>query len=161
MKGGRQSALRERVRARSGTAEVLVVRVGGERFGVELAAVEEALDVPLVHHVPEMPPAMRGVITVRGMLTSVFSPERALGVALRSGGSALVFRRTRGRVALLVDEVDDVMNVRLDHVRTAPALDGGPGVLIGVVRHADALLALVDSDALLAACQAVPALETA
>ena len=41
------------------------------------------------------------------------------------------------------------------------ALEAADGIVLGVVRQRDSLLALVDADALLAACQAVPALETA
>lgn len=154
-------ALRERVRGRSGQLEILLLKVGDERFGVELAAVEEAIDIPPVHHVPEMPPAMLGVITVRGVLTTVYSPSDALGIALHDGTSALIFRRGRSRLAIVVDEVDDVTTLDLSLLRDAPVLDAGDGIVLGVVRQQDTLLTLVDTDALLAACQAAPLLETA
>lgn len=153
--------LRERARNREGIAELLMFRIGGERFAVELMCVEEAIDLPDVHHVPEMPPAMLGVITVRGILTSVYTPRDALGLSLSDGTSALIFRRGRSRLAVVVDEVDDVMTLDLANVRDTAALEAGEGVLLGVVRQRDALLALVDADALIAACLAVPILETA
>lgn len=154
-------SLRDRARARTGTVEMLVFRVGRERFGIELAAVEEAIDIPPVHHVPEMPPSMLGVITVRGTLTSVYSPTIALGLPIEDGTSALIFRRGRSRLAVVVDEVDDVSTLDLATLRDAPALDAGDGLLLGVVRRHESLLALVDADALLAACQAAPLLEIA
>lgn len=154
-------SLRERVRARTGTVELLIFRVGRERFGIELVEVEEAIDIPPVHHVPEMPQSMLGVITVRDTLTSVYSPTLALGQAIEDGTSALIFRRGRSRFAILVDEVDDVSTLDLATLRDAPALDAGDGLVLGVVRRHDALLALVDADALLAACQAEPLLEIA
>jgi purine-binding chemotaxis protein CheW len=153
--------LRERVRARSGVVDLLLFRVAGERFAIDLAAVEEAIDLPPVHHVPEMPPAMLGVITVRGTLTSVYSPGAALGLALHDGTSALIFRRGRGRVAIVVDEVDDVATLDLSTLRDAPTADATDGLVLGVVRQRDMLLALLDADALIAACQAAPLLETA
>jgi purine-binding chemotaxis protein CheW len=153
--------VRDRVRARKGQLEILLFRVGDERFGIELSAVEEAIDIPPVHHVPEMPPAMLGVITVRGVLTSVYSPAAALGLSLHDGTSALIFRRGRSRLAVVVDEVDDATSLDLSLLRDAPVLDAGDGIVLGVVRQRDALLALVDTDALLAACQATPLLETA
>ena len=154
-------SLRDRARARTGTVEMLVFRVGRERFGIELAAVEEAIDIPPVHHVPEMPPSMLGVITVRGTLTSVYSPTLALGLPIEDGTSALIFRRGRSRLAVVVDEVDDVSTLDLATLRDAPSLDAGDGLLLGVVRRHESLLALVDADALLAACQAAPLLEIA
>ena len=154
-------SMRDRARARTGTVEMLVFRVGRERFGIELAAVEEAIDIPPVHHVPEMPPSMLGVITVRGTLTSVYSPTLALGLPIEDGTSALIFRRGRSRLAVVVDEVDDVSTLDLATLRDAPSLDAGDGLLLGVVRRHESLLALVDADALLAACQAAPLLEIA
>jgi purine-binding chemotaxis protein CheW len=153
--------LRDQARGRSGVTEVLLFRVADERFAIELAAVEEAIDIPPVHHVPEMPPSMLGVITVRGTLTSVYSPAAALGLALHDGTSALLFKRGRTRIAVVVDEVDDVSTLDLALLRDAPALDAGDGIVLGVVRQHDVLLALVDADALIAACQAAPLLETA
>jgi purine-binding chemotaxis protein CheW len=152
--------LRERVRLRTGTLELLVFRLANELFGIDLTTVEEAIDLPTVRHVPEMPPAMLGVITVRGSLTSLYSPERALGLALAASASALIFKRERGRVALVVDDVDDVFTLDLTQLRDAPGVEGD-GILLGVVRRADALLGLVDAEALIAACQAIPVLETA
>jgi chemotaxis signal transduction protein len=154
-------SLRDRVRARTGQLDVLFFRAGDERFAVDLAAVEEAIDIPPVHHVPEMPPAMLGVITVRGMLTPVYSPAAALGLSLHDGTSALIFRRGRSRVAIVVDEVDDAASLDLSLLRDPPILDASDGIVLGVVRQRDVLLALVDTDALLAACQATPLLETA
>lgn len=148
-------SLREKVRARDGAAEILVFVVGGERFGIELAAVEEAIDLPPVHHVPEMPPAMLGVITVRGSLTSVYSPRQALGRAHEAGECALIFRRRSSRLALIIDDVDDARPIDLATLRDAPS-SAKSGVVLGVVRHGDALLSLIDAEALLAACQALP-----
>lgn len=153
-------SLREKARARDGTAEILVFVVGGERFGIDLASVEEAIDLPPVQHVPEMPPAMLGVITVRGSLTSVYSPRHALGLAQEAGECALVFRRRRSRLALVVDDVDDARPIDLRTLRDAPNA-GSAAVVLGVVRHHDDLLSVVDADALLAACQALPQPEPA
>jgi purine-binding chemotaxis protein CheW len=153
--------LRDQARSRTGQAEILLFRVANERFAIELGAVEEAIDISPVHHVPEMPPAMLGVITVRGTLTSVYSPGAALGLSLHDGTSALIFRRGRARVAIVVDEVDDVATLDLSLLRDAPVLETGEGIVLGVVRQHDVLLALLDADALIAACQAIPLLETA
>ena len=154
-------SVRDRVRRRSGQIDILLFRVANESFGIELGAVEEAIDIAPVHHVPEMPAAMLGVVTVRGVLTSVYSPSAALGLALHDGTSALLFRRGRARVAIVVDDVDDVTTLDLSILRDAPVQEAGDGIVLGVVRQRDALLTLVDADALLAACQAVPLLETA
>jgi purine-binding chemotaxis protein CheW len=142
-------------------AELLMFRIGSERFAVELVCVEEAIDLPDVHHVPEMPPAMLGVITVRDTLTPVFTPDDALGVPVQGKGAALIFRSDRGRFALAIDDVDDVMSLDLATLRDAPGSDVADAVVLGVARNGDAIVALVDADALVLACQAIPVLELA
>jgi chemotaxis signal transduction protein len=134
-------------------------RVGSERFAVELVCVEEAIDLPEVHHVPEMPPAMLGVITVRGVLTPVYRPDSSLGVPVAGKGAALIFRVERGRFALAIDDVDDVLTLDLAMLRDAPGVEGADSVVLGVARNGGLLVALVDSEALVLACQAIPALE--
>jgi purine-binding chemotaxis protein CheW len=158
---GPRRPLRERARARSGIAELLMFRIGPERFAVELVCVEEAIDLPEVHHVPEMPPAMLGVITVRDALTPVFTPDEALGVPVQGRGAALIFRSERGRFALAIDDVDDVMTLDLALLRDAPGSEVADAVVVGVARSGDAIVALVDADALVLACQALPVLELA
>jgi purine-binding chemotaxis protein CheW len=153
---GPRRPLRERARSRSGVAELLMFRIGRERFAVELLCVEEAIDLPEVHHVPEMPPAMLGVITVRGSLTPLFTPREALGVPVEGMGAALIFRSNRGRFALAIDDVDDVMSLDLAQLRDAPGIDGTDAVVLGVTRNAGGIVALVDADALVAVCQATP-----
>jgi chemotaxis signal transduction protein len=158
---GPRRPLRERARGRLGTAELLMFRIARERFAVELACVEEAIDLPEVHHVPEMPPAMLGVISVRGALTPVFTPEDALGVPVEGRTAALVFRSASGRFALAIDDVDDVLSLDLATLREAPGADGSDSVVLGVALHAGAIVALVDADMLIESCQAIPVPELA
>ncbi len=158
---GPRRTLRERARSRVGVVELLMFRVGSERFAVELLCVEEAIDLVEPHHVPEMPPAMLGVITVRSTLTPVFTPDDALGVAAVSKGAALIFRSTRGRFALAIDDVDDVMTLDLAQLRDAPGIEASDSLVLGVARHGGGIVALVDAEALIAACQAMPIPELA
>ena len=158
---GPRRSLRERVRSRAGLVELLMFRVGSERFAVELLCVEEAIDLADPHHVPEMPPAMLGVITVRDTLTPVFSPDDALGVAAVNKGAALIFRSNRGRFALAIDDVDDVTTLDLAQLRDAPGIDGTDSLILGVARNGGGILALIDAEALIAACQAMPIPELA
>ena len=158
---GPRRPLRERARARTGLVELLMFRVGQERFAVELLCVEEAIDLDAPHHVPEMPPAMLGVITVRDALTPVFTPDEALGVPAESKSAALIFRSNRGRFALAIDDVDDVMTLDLAQLRDAPGIDAADSLVLGVARNGNGIVALVDAEALIAACQATPIPELA
>ena len=144
-------SFRERVRRRQGVADVLVFRVGRELFAVELVAAEEALDMPVVHRLPEMPPSMLGVFTLRGSLVTVFAPQATLGVTFEDSTTVVVFCGGDRRIALAADDVDDVLTVNLQSVRLAPGANAKESALLGIVHRGDEMIALLDAQALIAA----------
>ena len=171
------ASLRERVRAKAENVDVLLFRVGGDLFATDLVAVEEALELGDVHPVPGAPPAMLGVLGLRGRLLPVYSPETALRLPPRGdrrAAYALVLRPvgdeegTRA-LAVAVDDVEDVHRVDLRQVqdpgaaagaaRAMEAGDAAPGgvehdAVLGVLRWNGDIVALVDPEALAAACSA-------
>jgi chemotaxis signal transduction protein len=152
---------RDRVRSRTGIEEVLTFHIGRERFATALAAIEEAVEQPDVYRVPEMPETMLGVFSLRGRLIPVCSPVRALGVALEGSiSTVLLMRAGTRRVGVAVDDVDDVITLDLGTVRAAPGVDDSDGVLLGVVRQGNELIAIVDPDAIVAACLTGQVMET-
>ena len=151
----RRRLLREVIAAREGQSETLVFRVGPERFALDLPAVEEAIELPSVHHLPEMPAHMLGVFELRGRLVPIYSPERVLRVKLtREAAAVLVFRSGDKRLGLAVDDVDDVLTVDGAGVRRVPVPDNEDNVLLGVIRRGADLLSLVDAESLALACLA-------
>lgn len=140
---------RDRVKARQGTVDLLLFHVGQESFAADLAAVEEAVERGDIHDVPEAPPNLIGVVDLRGRLIHVYSPEAALGVRLQAGASALLVVRSEGRrLALAIDDVDDVMSLPLPDLRDVPAGTDPSGVLLGVAWRGDTLIALLDVEML-------------
>ncbi len=142
-------------------ADLLMFRVGEERFAVELLRVDEVLDLPVIHFVPEMPPAMVGVVNVRGSLTPVYSPHLPLGLPLAKSEAVLIFRQGTSRVGILIDDVDDAISVDLRELRETPGTHEHDDVVLGVVQHDGVLVAVADINALIAACQSAAVLETA
>ena len=152
--------LRERVRDRAGIADLLMFRIGEELFATDLSAVEEAVTLPEIHHLPEMPAAMLGAFNLRGRLTPVYSPSHVIGVPLRGAAqAALLVRSGTRRLGLAVDDVEDVFQVDLATVREAPGTDDADGILLGVAHHGTELVAIVDAEALVAACVTGHAME--
>jgi purine-binding chemotaxis protein CheW len=139
------------VRGGDGTLELLVVRVGRERFGLPLAAVEEAVDEPALERLPGAPSAIAGALRWRGTVLTVVAPEPALRVAATVGRAVVVLRGTPRPSALLVDDVLDVMTVPAAAVRPVPGVEEGDGVVLGVCRDGAALVAVLDDTPLRAA----------
>jgi purine-binding chemotaxis protein CheW len=144
-------SFRERVQRRFGPAQLLIFRVAGELFAVELVTAEEALDMPQLHRLPEMTATMLGVFTLRGALVSVFAPHVMLGIACREAATVVVFCGGERRVAIATDDVDDVVTVDLKTVRDAPGADAKDGALLGIMHRGTDLIALLDAETLIAA----------
>ncbi len=143
-----------------GTTAYLVFRIGPELFALPLDQVEEAIDVEQIQRIPEMSATMVGVLTLRGASVPVYAPSAALGVAVETHAAALIFVTLRGRIALLVDDVDDVLDLAPDEIHRPP-VEFADTVLAGVARHGSELIGVLDAASLIAACRAEPAMETA
>jgi purine-binding chemotaxis protein CheW len=149
---------RDRVAGQVGRAELLVFRIGAELFATELRAVEEAVEGATAQQIPDAPPAMLGILPLRDRTLPMYALARVLGIAEdASGEMTLVLRPSAVRVALAVDAVDDVFDLALDGVRTAPPSGDGDNLVLGVVWRGSELITLLDADLVVAACLAVAA----
>jgi chemotaxis signal transduction protein len=111
-----------------------------------------------VHAVTRPSPTMLGVLDLRGALVPLHGAAAALGVAAGAVHTALVLRAGAGRLALAVDDAEDVLALDLADTRPAPHAVAR-GAVLGVVRQGKDLIGIVDGDALVAACRPDPSLE--
>jgi len=111
----------------------VVARVGSERFAFRVADVEEVLDAPELVAVPAAPAGLAGQLPHRSHTVRAYDAAWAFGIA-RSGTAttALVLRVADDRVALLVDDVEDLAALDAADMRPAPAGTDPAGVLRGV-----------------------------
>jgi chemotaxis signal transduction protein len=143
---------RERARARSGSADLLLFSVGREHFAVELRSVEEVVESPELREVPGSSDALLGVFPLRDGMVPLFAPGHALGVDSPSPACALVMRFGNRRIGLAVDDVDDILTFDLAELRDAPAHVTGDDVLVGLAWRDRCLISVLDARALLGAC---------
>lgn len=138
-----------------GEVELLMFRLGAELFAFDLVAAEEAVELESLHAVPDMPDAMLGVIDLRGRLVPVYSPAAMLrSPHAPEGGVLVLMRASERRVALVVDDVEDVIVLDRTKLLPPPSADSDTLVL-GVALIGDSLVTVVDAHVLVAAC-AVP-----
>jgi chemotaxis signal transduction protein len=136
----------------------VVARVGAERFAFRVAEVEAAVDAPMLVPVPNPAAGLRGQLVHRDRTVPVYDAAWALGVpgrgtdagsdgghavatdgarahradGRRTEGTALVLRVADDRVALLVDDVEDLASLDPAAIRSAPAGTDPNGLLRGV-----------------------------
>jgi purine-binding chemotaxis protein CheW len=150
----RALALREVDREEDGARLGLaVVELGGERFGVALAAVKEFCSIHSVSPIPCCPTHILGAINLRGAIITLIDPRSALQLAATgsAGNKAVIGMIGEQPVALAVDEVHDVIYPRREEVRPAPQAlrEGSRGEILGTVAYAGGTMMVLDLPLLL------------
>ncbi|HEU4566141.1 MAG TPA: chemotaxis protein CheW [Gemmatimonadaceae bacterium] len=148
----RLRTVRELLIAGVGQVDLLVFRLGRETFAIEIAAIEEAVELGELRPVPDAADALLGVADLRGRLLPVFTPARVLRADPSPDTPVmLVMREGERRVALAVDDVEDVLVLEPATLRTPSLRDAAEELVLGVVRAGDALITILDAAALLGA----------
>jgi chemotaxis signal transduction protein len=144
------------------TSELLVFRVGAERFAMSVEAVEGVSVMPVITPLPVMAPDQLGVCDLRGALVPVYSPAAALNVAL--GAPAVGIIAWAGQTGTMpgrrvVIAVDDAAGVTAIHERGWGDIGGTPctdGFVRGVSASGTELTTLLHAGEFLVACTASP-----
>jgi purine-binding chemotaxis protein CheW len=131
-------------------------------FGVPVPLVQEVIRFQDMTPVPLAPPAVEGLINLRGQIVLAIDLRRRLGLPQRDPGTLpinVVIRSTEGAVSLLVDEIGEVVEVSQDSFEEPPETLRGTvrSMILGVHKLEGSLLHVLDTGI---ACQ-VPAAETA
>lgn len=83
-------------------------------FGVEVEKVQEVIRYQQLTQVPLAPPAVSGLINLRGQIVTAIDLRKRLGMKDRPAGELpmnVVVRGDDGAISLLVDEIGDVQEV--------------------------------------------------
>jgi purine-binding chemotaxis protein CheW len=131
---------------------LMVLELGEERYGIELADVAEVLPPIQVTPVPGASPFFAGVVNVHGEIRPVADWKRLLGMetAAKSDRARVVLLRKQGReLGLVVDRVEQVRSVGSPELQSAGAPNAGLSsrYLKGLTRDA---VMLIDTEALFA-----------
>jgi len=120
---------------------------------VPIDRVQEIQQIVALSEVPEIDDAIVGMVNLRGQVIPAVDGRRLIG--LQSEDYTLetpmvICRYRDSLVALVVDEVQDVLGLPAGCVQDAPALHALSTRMIGVATLADGLAYLFDLDKLLA-----------
>lgn len=133
------------------TLRVLRCRSGAVEWALADALVREVTPPVPLARIPGTPPAVLGVGNLRGTLSAVVDTRQLLGQPADEPAGALVVVEASGRrVALAVDEVDDLHLVPLEEFALAEAPAGVPEGFIISEGRTDRPFLLLDPEAMLA-----------
>jgi chemotaxis signal transduction protein len=135
---------------RSAGVPILVLRIGDERFGIELAHVEQVHPRGELTPVPGALPALVGVANLGGVPRSVFDLSQLLNVSVSAAETAFIVVLTaHGKMTgLAVEAVEDVL--RFDADQLTPVDDAACDLANGFTKGiTDGQIAVLDATSLL------------
>jgi purine-binding chemotaxis protein CheW len=121
-------------RAAATSGQLATFRLDGDLYGVEVEHVQEVLRSQNLTRVPLAPPAVAGLINLRGQVVTAIELRERLGRPPRPEGTdavVIVVRLHGEAVSLLVDSIADVVDVEAKDFEAPPdTLDGQARELI-------------------------------
>jgi purine-binding chemotaxis protein CheW len=144
------------------STQYLGFSLGGEECGIGILKVREILEYPVLTRVPTTPPWVRGVINLRGGVVPVIDLAVKFGLP-----ESPVTRRTcvivveaelegeRTVMGVVADAVSQVIELETADVVASPAFGTSVKVdyLLGLGKHADRFVLLLDTDKVLSAAE--------
>jgi purine-binding chemotaxis protein CheW len=135
--------------------QMVAFRLEDNYFGIDIMKAKEIMGLAPITQLPLLASYMRGVIDVRGKVVPVVDTRMKLG--LGSGEitdeSRLLLVENKGKiVALLVDEVSEVITLTRDQIEPIAGIETGFGSIDGIegiARLDNQLLIYLDTDKLL------------
>jgi purine-binding chemotaxis protein CheW len=146
--GGRVSQ-----RSRPGTRQLVGFRVGGGRFAIDIARVQEIIKPVPLTVVPHMPEGFSGVIRLRDEVVVVADLHARFGFERPHDAGEphiIILAGDARKIGVEVDAVSEVIRLAPALLGPAPDFDGGVPVacVAGIARVAGDLVTVLDVDAL-------------
>lgn len=128
--------------------------IGRQFYGIPVSDVQEVLQGQFLTRAPLAPPAVAGLMNLRGQIVTTIDVRRVMCVTNDAGPEEkmnLVIRHEGAEVSLLVDRIGDVVQVDGTRVEQPPeTLQGVAREFIrGICQRDDGILLLIDADRML------------
>ncbi len=133
--------------------QVVVFFLGGQRYALPIGAVQEIQQIVAFSEVPSGGMGIVGMINLRGHVIPAVDLRQMVGLPAEEYRleTPMVICRFRAQlVALVVDEVQDVMILPEGCLQGAPPMHALSSKMLGVARLSDGLVYVLDLDLLLA-----------
>lgn len=132
--------------------QVVAFFLGGQRYALPIGTVQEIQQIVALSEVPEIDDAIVGMVNLRGRVIPAVDGRRLIGMPTQPytlETPMVICRYREDLVALVVDEVQDVLGLPSGCLQDAPALHALSAKMIGVARLPDGLAYLFDLEKLL------------
>ncbi len=94
-----------------------------ETFGINVFKVREVMRIPEITRAPEMPPAVEGMVSLRGVLVPVVDLAKYIGISTDSPPTIMIVTEYNGHTqGFLVGEVDTILRLDWSEMRVPPQM---------------------------------------
>jgi len=119
-------------------------------LGIDVQQVQEVIRYQVMSRVPLAPPAVSGLINLRGQIVTAIDLRVRLGLPLRPAGERpmnIVVRDEDGAVSLLVDSIGEVLEVDEESFERPPSTvrPSVRGLILGAYKLPNKLLLVLDT----------------
>lgn len=137
-----------------GTQQVLAVYLGGDLFGIPIAQIQEVLETLPLTYIPLAPPAVRGVMNLRGRVVTAIDLRTSLspaGINPLQANMSVVIEDAGELYSLLVDRVGDVLAIPAAKIEEPPLTmnEAWKRISSGVFPLQDKIMVILKPSALL------------
>lgn len=126
-----------------GQFAILTFRLEGQLYGLPITAVNQIIELVAITRIPQVPPAVQGVINVHGSIVPVIDLRKRFNLPLSPYHlhTPLILADVNGRtIALVVDEVEEVVEIQQ---QLAPD-SMNPDLIMGTVNVKQQLIPLLN-----------------
>jgi len=94
-----------------------------ETFGINVFKVREVMRIPEITHAPDMPPAVEGMVSLRGTLVPVVDLVKYVGVQAANPPQIMIVTEYNGHTqGFLVQSVDTILRVDWSSMKVPPEM---------------------------------------
>ncbi len=132
--------------------QLVIFRLAGEEFGLEISQVREIIRMQGVTPMPKAPDFIEGVINLRGQIIAVIDLAKRFGLSQtkRTDKSRIVVVEFTGNsIGLIVDEVPEVRRLSQEDIESTPEMLQSQihsDFIKGVGKMGERLIILLDVD---------------
>jgi len=127
-------------------ALILIYKLGDELYGLEIDAIQEITENPVLHYVPRAEGVLTGSINFHGQILAVIDLPALLGFAAgQRDHRHLVLTPENRSLVLTTNGVERIVNLEMDLLQPTPSEHGRPAVR-GVIDFDETTINLLDTD---------------
>jgi purine-binding chemotaxis protein CheW len=121
--------------------QVVEFLLGDDTYAVNLFDVREIVEASKITPLPHAPPHIRGIIDLRGEITTIIDLRTLIGATKRAGSDSEDLRFivldesvTNGKTGVVVDEVASVLTVPLSDIDQSNRGSDDDSYILGVIK---------------------------